>query len=167
LTHEELCSIVENYAGPRTPWSGTEEEIEVAFERALQLASIEDFRRLVHILCLPPPCSMHPSHAVDWRYALGVALARVGARDSVSAANALQTALRVEHARETAIVVLGELGAVEPLGDLLGQEGLTESELLALADALGEVGAVAMLAAMRERYAHEPSVCREIDILLT
>jgi hypothetical protein len=168
MSREELVEQLLELAGPLGPFGSLESKDKV--RERLPVADKGFWNVLLNVILRPPSLPAAVSHS-DFDLELSDSLARSVTADP-DRIQALRSLLDVPRARGVALDAVASLRRAESvpwLADLLHRSELSETDLVRLVDALGEIGgddATLLLRQLRSRADLPLAARREIEITL-
>lgn len=171
IPRTEILKTLDALAGPLGPQTSLDERLERQ-DRWVDEGGIELLEALLAVVASPPSEEQLEYASIDdWTTLLVEVTGALGKRHPEAALQRLLPLLDDDHARPTAIDILGSVGdarALPRLGQLMQSRGLDEGDLVRLAGALGEIGgdeACRLLAQLRQAATPAQQELRhEIDI---
>lgn len=171
ITREEIVETLDALAAPLGPQTSPEERLEQQ-DRWANEGGVELLEALLAVVASPPAEErLRYASLDDWNTLLVEVAGALGKRYPEIALQRLSPVLDDDHARATAVDILGGVGdvrAVPRFGQLIQGRRLDDIDLVHVAGALGEIGggeACRLLAQLRRALTPgQEELKREIDI---
>jgi HEAT repeat protein len=171
ILRDQIIETLDALAGPLGPQTSFNERL-ARQDRWVDEGDVELLAVLLEVVASPPPEEqLRHASLDDWNTLLVEVTGALGKRFPEAALQRLLPLLDDDHARASAIDILGSVGdarAMPRLGQLMQGRHLGEDDLVHLAGALGEIGgdeACRLLAQLRQAVTPaQQELRREIDI---